>query len=133
MTYSEISLEDAWSMLADDADAALIDVRTIAEWNFVGLPDLASISKEVVAVEWTQFPDGSPNLDFVDQVSHHLGADQPVAIICRSGARSRSAANALAAAGFTKLFNVSVGFEGDLDQQGHRHGGWKDHLPWQQS
>jgi rhodanese-related sulfurtransferase len=133
MTYSEISLEDAWSMLTDDANAVLVDVRTIAEWNFVGMADLSSIGKEVMAVEWNRFPDGSPNPEFVEQAGGPLSPEQPVLIICRSGARSRAAAQALAGAGFSRLYNVTTGFEGDLNADGHRHGGWKDHLPWRQS
>ena len=133
MGYSEISLEDAWSMLAGDPNAALVDVRTIAEWNFVGMPDLSSIGKDVKAAEWTRFPDGSPNTEFVEQVAGGLEAEQPVLIICRSGARSRAAAQALGHAGFTQLYNVTAGFEGDLNSDGHRHGGWKDSLPWRQS
>lgn len=133
MTHSEISLEDAWSMLADNPDAALIDVRTVAEWNFVGLPDLSSVGKEVRAIEWTRFPDGSPNPDFMAQAGAGLNPDQPVLLLCRSGARSRAAAQAMGAAGFSQMFNVTAGFEGDLDADGHRHGGWKDSLPWRQS
>ena len=133
MPHSEISLEDAWSMLTDDADAALIDVRTAAEWNFVGRPDLASIGKEVRLAEWTRFPDGSQNEGFVEQATDGLRSDQPILLICRSGARSRAAAQRLEAAGFPKVYNVSAGFEGDLDGNGHRHGGWKEQLPWQQS
>lgn len=133
MTHSEISLEDAWSMLADNPDATLIDVRTAAEWNFVGLADLSSIGKEVRVIEWNRFPDAQPNPDFVAQAGAGLDQDQPVLLLCRSGARSRSAAQAMGAAGFSKLFNVTAGFEGDLDAEGHRHGGWKDNLPWRQS
>lgn len=133
MAHSEISLEDTWSTLTGDEAAVLIDVRTVAEWSFVGLPDLSSLGKEVRAVEWTMFPDGAQNPDFVPMASTGLDPDQPILLLCRSGARSRSAAAALSAAGFTNLFNVSAGFEGDLDAQGHRHGGWKDSLPWQQS
>lgn len=133
MSYSEISLDDAWSLLTDDPRAALIDVRTVAEWNFVGVPDLGPIGKQVRTVEWTRFPDGAPNTEFMQQATEGLSADQPVLLLCRSGARSRAAAKSLEAAGFPNVFNVTAGFEGDLDSGGHRHGGWKDALPWKQS
>lgn len=120
-------------MLAENPSAQLIDVRTTAEWSFVGLPDLSSIAKQVRPVEWTRFPDGSPNQDFVAEATDDLTAEQPILLLCRSGARSRAAAQALNAAGFPDTYNVTAGFEGDLDSSGHRHGGWKDHLPWQQS
>ncbi len=133
MPHSEISLDEAWSILTDDADATLIDVRTTAEWNFVGLPDLASLGREVRLAEWTRFPDGSPNDQFVEQATTGLEPQQPMLLICRSGARSRAAAQRLEAAGFPNVYNVTAGFEGDLDANGHRHGGWKERLPWHQS
>ena len=76
-----------------------------------------------------------PNLDgptFLKKARPYLG-DAPVLFICRSGARSRSAAEALSAAGHTRCFNVSEGFEGDKDAESHRgkRGGWKAaSLPW---
>lgn len=132
MAIPEISLDDAWTQLATDETAILIDVRTKAEWNFVGVPNLASINKSVRTVEWITYPDGSPNPNFVAEASADLGADQPILLLCRSGARSLAAATALEAAGFTGAANVVAGFEGDVDAEGHRHGGWKDHLPWTQ-
>ncbi|MGI9595072.1 MAG: rhodanese-like domain-containing protein [Acidimicrobiales bacterium] len=133
MAYSEISLDDAWELLAADSDAALVDVRTEAEWNFVGMPDLATLGKRVQLAEWTRYPDGSPNDEFVGQATDGLSAEHPILLICRSGARSRAAAQRLEAAGFEHVYNVTDGFEGNLDGNGHRHGGWKDALPWQQS
>lgn len=132
MTPQELSLDQAWDMLQQQ-DAVLIDVRTTAEWSFVGVPDLASVGKEVRLVEWTRFPTGEPNPGFLAEARAGLEHDQPVLLLCRSGARSRAAGEALAAEGFTRTFNVSAGFEGPLDAQSHRHGGWKDHLPWRQS
>ena len=133
MAYSEISLQDAWAMLADDPDAVLVDVRTTAEWAFVGLPDLGGLGKRVRTAEWTRFPGGDQNPDFVQQATDGIQPDQAVLLLCRSGARSRAAAQRLEAAGYPQVYNVTAGFEGDLDGDGHRHGGWKDHLPWQQS
>ncbi len=133
MAYSEISLEQAWSILSEDEGATLIDVRTVAEWNFVGTADLSSIGKKARLVEWTQFPGGAPNPDFVDQATQGLDRGRPVLLLCRSGARSRAAGERLASLGFEAVYNVTAGFEGDLDSDGHRHGGWKDALPWQQS
>ncbi len=133
MAYSEISLQDAWALLEGRPDAALIDVRTLAEWNFVGIPDLSSLGKELRTVEWTRFPTGEQNPAFVEQATEGLQPDQPLLFLCRSGARSRAAAQLLEGHGFTDVRNVTAGFEGDLGPDGHRHGGWKDHLPWRQS
>lgn len=128
----DISLDQAWSMLADDPSAVLIDVRTVAEWTFVGVPDLAELGKELRTVEWTRFPGGAANPDFVAQAGQGIGPDQPILLLCRSGARSLSAARALRAAGYTETYNVVAGFEGDLGADQHRHGGWKESLPWRQ-
>jgi rhodanese-related sulfurtransferase len=133
----DISAAQAWDRLNGDPEAQLLDVRTQAEWSFVGLPDLSSIGREVHCVEWQSFPTGALNPDFVTEASRAL--DNPkaqVMVLCRSGARSRAAAIALTQAGFTQAFNVAGGFEGNPDVQGHRGNidGWKaNNLPWRQS
>lgn len=132
----EISATEAWDRLKNNPKAQLLDVRTQAEWNFVGLPDLSSIGRRVHCVEWQGFPTGTRNSGFVAEASQAL--DDPttqVMVICRSGARSRAAAIALTQAGFAQAFNISDGFEGDPDAEGHRNNinGWKaSGLPWRQ-
>ena len=132
----DISAIEAWDRLKNDPKAQLLDVRTMAEWNFVGLPDLSSIGRRVHCVEWQGFPSGSRNPGFVAEASKVL--DDPkaqVMLLCRSGARSRAAAIALTSAGFSQAFNIADGFEGDPDGQGHRGNinGWKaSELPWRQ-
>lgn len=133
----DISAAEAWQQLQSDPKAQLVDVRTMAEWNFVGLPDLGAVGRKVHCVEWQSFPTGAQNPAFVAEASAALGADMsaPVLLICRSGARSRAAAIALTRAGFEKAFNVAGGFEGDTDGEGHRGNinGWKAaNLPWRQ-
>ena len=132
----DVSPKEAWDILSKEPDAVLVDCRTDAEWNFVGLPDLSNLGKQVVLVPWQVFPAMNPNPRFVDQVSAE-GAkpDAPVLFLCRSGARSRSAAIAATAAGFRKAYNVSDGFEGPHDGDKHRGqvAGWKaTGLPWRQ-
>lgn len=127
-------------MLSANPEAQLIDVRTSAEWNFVGVPMLAAIGKEPLLVEWQSYPSMAVNASFVEAVSSQLqrlgiGKDAPLLCICRSGARSASAASALTAAGFSAAYNVAGGFEGARDSSGHRGAveGWKhDGLPWMQ-
>ncbi len=134
MTYAgDKSVEETWRALREDSSAVLVDVRTRAEWNFVGVPDLRETGKDLVTVEWQGFPDSTRNADFVAEVQQQVRPDQKVFLLCRSGARSRAAAIALTAAGFAACFNVAGGFEGDLDAQKHRgaSGGWKAAgLPW---
>jgi rhodanese-related sulfurtransferase len=133
--------EQAWELLRSNPKAQLVDVRTRAEWTFVGVPDLSSLGRDLQKVEWQMFPDMSPNADFVQNVAERLrgsGADAetPVLFLCRSGVRSRAAAIAMTAAGFNVALNVAGGFEGDVDSTGHRGSvnGWKAaRLPWRQN
>lgn len=135
----DVGAAEAWDALKSDPKAQLVDVRTVAEWNFVGLPDLAELGRKVHCVEWQMFPSMAPNGEFVAQTSGALagaGPEAPVFFLCRSGARSRAAAIAMTRAGFQKAFNIAGGFEGDLDAKRHRGNekGWKaEGLPWKQS
>jgi rhodanese-related sulfurtransferase len=137
----DVDAREAWTLLERDGKALLVDVRSAAEWTFVGVPDLRSIGRAAILVEWQTFPGMNRNPDFVAQISDRLreaGAadDAPLFFLCRSGARSQTAASAMTAAGFKQCFNVTGGFEGDLDASKHRGraGGWKFHqLPWVQT
>jgi rhodanese-related sulfurtransferase len=142
MTYAgNISAREAWELLKSDPKAQLVDVRTAAEWSFVGVPDLNQLGRTVVRVEWQVYPSMERNPKFEAAVAERLkvaGATEatPVFFLCRSGARSAAAAAAMTAVGFNKCFNVATGFEGDLDAQKHRGraNGWKvDGLPWVQA
>ncbi len=131
MTYAgDLSVNDAAALMAERADAVLIDVRTMAEWNWVGVPDI----DRTRFVQWVTWPGGQPNPDFLTEASKDLDPSQPLLMLCRSGARSAAAASALTAAGFIEVYNVTEGFEGDLDAAGHRTGGWRGAgLPWRQN
>lgn len=137
----DVSPKDAWDILERDPAAQIVDVRTAAEWAFVGTPDLGALGRQPLFVEWHSFPDPRPDPAFVSRTSEKLraagaGPETPVLFLCRSGGRSRAAAAAMAAAGVGNALNVMSGFEGDPDAQGHRGttSGWKaDGLPWRQS
>ena len=127
----------AWKILSERQDAVLIDVRTRAEWSYVGLPDLEALGKKPALIEWQVFPGMQLNQDFVADLSAAL-PDKGVLLlfICRSGARSAAAAKAMTAAGYSTCFNVAEGFEGPLDAGAKRGtaGGWKAAgLPWRQT
>jgi rhodanese-related sulfurtransferase len=132
----DISPKDTWDALVADQDAVLIDVRTDAEWNFVGLPDLTALGKQVVLIPWQMYPSMQVNGGFAEDLqAAGLTPGQKLYFICRSGARSQSAGQAARAAGFAHAFNVADGFEGPVDGAGHRGGaaGWKaSGLPWRQ-
>lgn len=130
MYTGDLSPTEAHTLLLEKPNAVLIDCRTQPEWSFVGIPDMPGTR----LVEWTSWPTGAPNPEFVQVATEGLDPDTPIAVVCRSGARSAAAGKALAAAGFTQVFNVLDGFEGPLDANGHRSGGWRGAgLPWRQS
>lgn len=130
---ADVSPAHTWRALSADPRAVLLDVRTAAEWTFVGLPDLSEINGEVLTVEWQTFPGMARNPDFLAQVTARVTPDRPVYLLCRSGVRSRHAGELLAAHGYTP-YNIADGFEGPLDAAGRRTvAGWKvDGLPWRQ-
>jgi rhodanese-related sulfurtransferase len=131
-----VTPKDAWEALSGNPDARLVDVRTDAEWNFVGLPDLSEAGQEPVLLPWQVYPSMQVNGGFVEQLRQAgIGPEHHVYFLCRSGARSMAAAQAARAAGFPNVFNIAGGFEGNVDAHGHRGAvdGWKaDGLPWRQ-
>ena len=139
-SVDDVPVMATWERLKADPKAVLIDVRTRAEWAFVGMPDLSSLAKRPLLVEWLTFPDNRANAAFVEQLTEQLGAagadhETELYFICRSGGRSLQAAKAMAVAGFRRCHNVAEGFEGPLDPDRHRglHSGWKaEALPWMQ-
>jgi rhodanese-related sulfurtransferase len=110
--------------------AKLVDVRTRAEWDYVGrIPG-------AVEIELVTYPGGRPNPGFLAELQGKVDKAAPVLFICRSGGRSHNAAMIAAQAGYTAAYNVLEGFEGDRDASGRRNtvGGWRvAGLPWSQS
>ncbi|GGF93979.1 sulfurtransferase [Rhodococcoides trifolii] len=135
MTYAgDITPQQAWELLSQDSDAVLVDVRTDAEWKFVGVPDISSLDKPTAFVEWVDV-NGARNEHFVDQLREQgVDGERPVVFLCRSGQRSIGAAEAATAAGIGPSYNVLDGFEGATDENGHRGiVGWRAlGLPWRQ-
>ena len=128
----DVPVRATWERLAASPNAVLIDVRTRAEWTFVGLPDLNEIGKRVLTVEWQTCPESKVDAGFSERMTKVLDAagaskDSELFFICRSGARSRMAAEAMANVGYRRCSNVADGFEGPLDADRHRGqvAGWK--------
>ena len=136
----DVGVRDVWNRLQSDREAVLIDVRTRAEWAYVGLPDITSLGKQALLLEWQTFPDNRIDPGFASKLTEILdraGVEKSAELffICRSGGRSRMAAEVMAAAGYTRCRNVTEGFEGPLDRFRHRGrvSGWKvAGLPWVQ-
>ena len=132
----DLKVEEAWSLLGDDPDAVLIDIRTKAEWSYVGVPDLSAIGREPVFAEWLLFPAMSENPNFFDELSTQgVGPDKAAIVMCRTVNRSGKAVRAMTERGFPRSYLLLEGFEGSIDGDKHRgaRDGWKAAgLPWVQ-
>ena len=130
MYKGDLLPKEVYDRMQASENTVLIDVRTDAEWAFVGIPAI----ERLLRISWQQFPTMERNEDFVANVeTAGVPRDADIFLICRSGQRSASAAAALTQAGFENCYNVAEGFEGDKDADGHRGsvGGWKHAgLPW---
>lgn len=125
-----ITPQEAHALIRANPKAKIVDVRTRAEWDWVGrIPG-------AVEIELLTYPGSRPNPNFVQELEQKVEKNAPVLFICRSGARSHNAAMMAAQAGYAESYNVLEGFEGDKDRDGHRNtvGGWRAAgLPWTQS
>lgn len=138
----DITTEDCWARLSVNPKAVLVDVRTRAEWSFVGIPDTSSLGKDLAMIEWQSFPSMEINRNFIADLAGALSersidaGDAELMFLCRSGVRSAAAAKAATAASLGQCFNIVGGFEGPPDGDRHRGliEGWKAAgLPWVQS
>ena len=128
--------EDVWEALKADPSAKLVDVRTAPEWSFVGQPDMSSIGKQPVRIQWQVYPGMEVDSDFLHKLRMEgVEPEDKVYFLGRSGVRSTAAAKLAAENGYGRVFNIADGFEGPKDEQGHRGtvAGWKrSGLPWTQ-
>ena len=122
---------EALALLQFDPAVKLVDVRTQAERDWVGKVDIPE--SQHLAVQWSLYPGGAKNEDFLSQLTQSTSPDEVLLFLCRSGVRSRHAALAATEHGYTQCFDILEGFEGDRDGAGHRKsiGGWcHAGLPW---
>jgi len=121
---------EAYEFWRQAGNAQLVDVRTRAEFDWVGrIPG-------AVEIEFSFYPGNVRNPDFLGQLESVVDRNAPVMFLCRSGNRSHHAAMLATQAGYSECYNVLEGFEGDRDANGHRNrvGGWRSAgLPWVQS
>ena len=122
--------------LQSNSQALFVDVRSKAEYKYVGFPENS------ILIPWIDDPDWEPNPEaFSDLVMQELDGREnllntEIILICRSGFRSNEALKCLENKGFTQVSHVASGFEGDLDENDHRGNlnGWRhDGMPWSQS
>ena len=121
---------EAYEIWQQGPGARLVDVRTRAEWDYVGrIPG-------AVEIELLTYPGNRPNPAFLTELTQQVDKEALMMFICRSGGRSHNAAMLAMQAGYTECYNVLEGFEGDKDAAGHRNtkGGWRAAgLPWVQN
>ena len=126
----DISAREACDILRRDPQAALLDVRTMAEWDYVGVP----LVTRYFQVEWRIYPDMTINPDFLAEVEAlDLPKEGPILVMCRTGIRSREAGAFLLQNGYAACYNIVDGFEGDRNRFGQRRSvnGWiAEGLPW---
>jgi rhodanese-related sulfurtransferase len=140
-----LSAPDAYKMKSEDgAKVLFVDIRTKGEFQFLGTPTVVDQNIPYMEIDdlggWDKKNNRytmSPNSDFVGAVSAlatrtNRAKSDPIILICRSGDRSSQAANLLQEAGYTKVYSVVDGFEGDMSPAGRRDvNGWKNaNLPW---
>ena len=121
-----VAPNETWRALESNPTAVLIDVRTEAEWNQVGIPNLDGTDANMHLISWQFAPDMRPNLSFIDEMAAAgVAMDTPLYFLCRSGVRSAAAAKLAANAGYGPCYNISEGFEGVATPDGNRLGGWQ--------
>ncbi|MGB9991224.1 rhodanese-like domain-containing protein [Pseudoduganella rhizocola] len=126
-----VTPDEAYQLLKSDPAIKLVDVRTNAERDWVGRVTIPEAQH--AAVQWSTWPGGAPNPDFLAQLAAVAGKDEVLLFLCRSGVRSRHSAKLATEHGYTCCYDILEGFEGDKDSAGHRKtvGGWcKAGLPW---
>ena len=125
-----INPQEAHDLMESDKTIEFIDIRSEIEHFFVGHPI------GVYNIAWQEAPDWEVNPDFVTEIEEEIPSKEtPVVLICRSGHRSIDAGNALLEAGYSAVYSVDEGFEGDRDGDHHRSSvnGWRFRaLPWVQ-
>lgn len=135
----DVPAAEAWQALANTPEAVLVDVRTQVEWNLIGKPDLSTLGKEPLFLQWVTA--AGVNENFVAELAAALeersvARETPVYFMCQSGGRSKVAAMQCTALGYSAAYNIVDGFEGELDEHRHRNSvnGWKAAgLPWFQT
>ena len=130
----DITPEEVWQTLGENEQAVLVDVRTAAEWKYVGVADISNLPSKSIYIEWVSFPGDKFNENFPRELSQAVPSHQtPLYFLCRSGVRSIGAAKLATSMGYENCFNILEGLEGVFDEKGHRGtvSGWQARgFPW---
>lgn len=123
--------QEAFDLIRVNPSVKLVDVRTKAERDWVGMVQIPG--DQHLFVQWNLYPEGKPNPQFLTQLKEVAGSDDILLFLCRSGVRSKHAAKLATENGYANCFDILEGFEGNKDAGGHRKTveGWcKAGLPW---
>ncbi len=126
-----VTPQEAFALLQNDPAIKLIDVRTKAERDWVGVVEIPATQH--VAIQWNLYPEGKPNPHFLEELQQAANPQTILLFLCRSGVRSQHAAKLATQHAYINCFNILEGFEGEKDTASHRKtvGGWCKHqLPW---
>ncbi|HLC18863.1 MAG TPA: rhodanese-like domain-containing protein [Thermodesulfobacteriota bacterium] len=117
------SMESYEMVTKNPSHTFIIDVRSRAEYELVGHPDLPN---GVANIPHLFYPGWEVNKDFVARVKERYKEDDTIITMCRSGKRAENAARLLLNEGFKNVFYMTDSFEGPEDEKGHRTvSGWK--------
>ena len=121
---ADIDSKESYKMVMENPkDTFIVDVRTRAEYEFVGHPDLPN---GVPNIPLKFYPGWKMNANFVKNVEARYPKDVTLIMLCRSGKRAEKAGKLLLDAGFKKVLYMADSFEGSKDEKGHRTvSGWK--------
>ncbi|MES9853873.1 MAG: rhodanese-like domain-containing protein [Candidatus Thiodiazotropha sp. L084R] len=143
-----LTAKDAYELKSEKSNVIFVDVRTRAEIAFIGMPLTSDANiPYMMPGDWGVWDEKKknyklePNSGFLLSMEDLVKAkgankDSKIIVMCRSGSRSAKAANLLAQNGYTSVYTVLDGFEGDKAKSGDLKGqrvvnGWKNsHLPW---
>ena len=123
MKLINIKSLDAFEFLSQKVDSHLIDTRSDLEWKITGIPDLSSINKETNLINWGPVLDQNFFDKYKKFLTYRFNLKDSLFFICRSGSRSRMAAEFAIEFGFKNCFNIYDGFNNEYDQN------WKLNLP----
>ncbi len=120
-----VTAAEAYEMWkADPEQVKVLDVRMVEEYVFLGHAE-GAVNIPVAFPKYEWHADKRKygfeiNPDFIDHVKAVFRPDDTIVAMCRSGGRSAFAINMLAKAGFTNLYNIIDGFEGDTVERSRK-------------
>ncbi len=121
---ADVIPQEAFEMLQNPS-TYIVDVRTIAEYVFVGHPEMAT---NIPFLFWNENKQKMvANENFIEDLKAKFRPEDTLILMCRSGGRSEKAMSLLKANGFENVLNMKHGFEGEKDTKGYRSkNGWKN-------